>query len=443
VVTSHTALIADKERGKLYVGNVAELSVGSGDKANAGFITLAFDVENALKNLSTGYRQMAWVVSQNAIFSCLGSDGVLQGAPEVSAEDMTRLLSEDLGLYNIGGQSYYFVHLTPLQGLDVHIFFFTRAGEEFSLMRKLSDHFQDILGTISYQRRFVIAAGLFILLIGLLDLSKKITRPVVLMSEAARSVARGKLQDVVIPKFSLGKNNEVQQLSIAFSEMIEGLKEKERVKGVLDKVVSHDIASVILKGDVHLGGEDKVVTMFFADIRNFTHLTQNMPPHQVIELVNTCMTKLSHVISRHHGVIDKYIGDEVMVLFGAPVAHEDSAYQAVLCAKNVMQELNMWNEERAKCSLPAVTMGVGIHTGKVCAGNMGAEDRLNYTVIGSNVNLAARLCSKAPAGEIWLTHDTLAAPFVKDHVSVDDMGPIAFKGFDEPKNVYRVKEVKG
>lgn len=437
-----TAIITDPQRRKIYIANAAELSIDNAGGTKSGLITLGFDVENALKNLTTGYRQKTWVVSGGKIYSYLDADGSSLMPQQSAQDELDMMLSKDLGLFSMDGVSYYFAHIRPFDSLDLHIFFFTKADEEFSLMNRLSDHFQDILTTISSQRHWVIAVGLLILLVALLDLSKKITRPVVLMSEAARAVTRGALKDVVIPKFHLGKRNEVQQLSLAFSEMIEGLKEKERVKGVLDKVVSHDIAREILKGDVHLGGEDKVVTMFFADVRNFTHLTQNMPPHRVINLVNTCMTKLSRVIEAHHGVIDKYIGDEVMVLFGAPIAHEDSALEAVRCAIDVIAELKKWNEERRKEGLPPVTMGIGIHTGKVCAGNMGAEDRLNYTVIGSNVNLAARLCSKAPPEEIYLSDDTYHCSLVAENILVEDMGPLQFKGFDEPKKVYRVKGKK-
>ena len=106
--------------------------------------------------------------------------------------------------------------------------------------------------------------------------------------------------------------------------MVKGLKEKEKVRGVLNKLVSKEIAEETLKGHVQLGGEEKHVTVFFADIRHFTAMTEKMDPKQVIKIVNKCMTKVSNLIDQRGGVIDKYVGDEVMALFGAPIQKENS-----------------------------------------------------------------------------------------------------------------------
>ena len=145
-------------------------------------------------------------------------------------------------------------------------------------MENLNAKFESIISNISTKRRYVILLGLVILLGSLLDLSKKITSPIAAVAKAARAVKEGKLKEAELTKTNLGKNNEIQLLNDSFVDMIEGLKEKEKVKGILDKVVSHDIAKEILKGDVHLGGEEREVTIFFADIRSFTKITQNMPP---------------------------------------------------------------------------------------------------------------------------------------------------------------------
>ena len=279
-------------------------------------------------------------------------------------------------------------------------------------------------------------------IITLLNVTKKITRPIVAMARAARLVGKGRLEDIQIPLLHLGSNNEVQILRDSFAEMIEGLKEKEKVKGILNKVVSPDIAKEILKGDIHLGGEERVVTILFADIRHFTSQTQNMEPQQVIKLLNTCMTRLDAVIEAHQGVIDKYVGDEIMVLFGAPIPRDNSALDAIACAIEMVQVLALWNQERALTNLPSVRMGIGIHTGKVLAGNMGAENRLNYTVIGKNVNLASRICAAAAGDEIYISHDTLLDPHVTGKVTVEALGEQHLKGFDKDIPLYRVIGLK-
>lgn len=436
------ALIANKEKRTLFMGNTAQLMSLDGDDKKAGYFTLGFDLENVLQELSLNFKQSAWIVFQDQIVASLLSTGEKSSLPSITPDSLHKLLEAPMGVFTWQGKSFYFVHMQPYAFLDLHFFLFNEAEVEFSLMKRLNKKMQFIISKINEDRRYVILLGLALLLLMLLNLSKKITKPIVAMAQAAKSVKKGALNDIHLPKLHLGRRNEVQQLNDAFRDMVDGLKEKEKVKGILDKVVSHDIAKEILKGEIHLGGEEREITIFFADIRSFTSLTQKMNPQEVIELINTCMTKLSYVIDAHHGVIDKYIGDEVMVLFGAPLHKEDSAFEAVVCALEVMKELKNWNEERKGKGLSPVSMGIGIHTGKVCAGNMGAENRLNYTVIGSNVNLASRLCAAAKQEEILISQDTLASPFVAERVLVDDMGLLAFKGFDESKRVFKVKGLK-
>jgi adenylate cyclase len=184
------------------------------------------------------------------------------------------------------------------------------------------------------------------------------------------------------------------------------------------------------------------ITVLFADIRSFTSMTQKMLPHEVIELLNTCMTKISRVIDEYGGVIDKYVGDEVMALFGAPIASEENALHAVKCAVKILEVLGEWNRERQGQGLIPIEMGIGVHTGLVVAGNMGAENRLNYTVLGRNVNLAARLCAAAHRMQILISDDTLHGPHVEEHLIYEKQTAMTLKGFDQPIDVYLVKGLK-
>jgi len=210
------------------------------------------------------------------------------------------------------------------------------------------------------------------------------------------------------------------------------------VRGVLNKVVSKEIAEETLKGNVQLGGEEKRATVFFADIRGFTTLTEKMPPKEVIKLINVCMTKMSNAIDEHGGVIDKYVGDSVMGLFGAPIEKKESALKAVECGVTIIKIFEEWNREREKQQQSPIQIGIGIHTGSLVAGNMGAEDRLNYTVLGANVNLAARLCGKAEPMQILISQETLNEAGVKENLQVDSLSPIELKGFSNPIPVYSV-----
>jgi len=131
-----------------------------------------------------------------------------------------------------------------------------------------------------------------------------------------------------------------------------------------------------------------------------------------------------------------------MALFGAPIDCRDAAIKAIRCALEMIEALQEWNRQRSVRGQSPIEIGIGIHTGAMLAGNMGAENRLNYTVIGSNVNLAARLCSAAKRMEILISKDTLNEPFVKDTVIYEEMPMNTFKGFDQPIQVYCVKGLK-
>jgi class 3 adenylate cyclase len=281
---------------------------------------------------------------------------------------------------------------------------------------------------------YLIALGVVLIIIYIV--THVVTKPLTLLTRASKPIAEGDYEGVSLPKTR--RKDEIGQLVHAYERMIESLREKARVRDVLNKVVSPEVAAQILKtGGVALGGEQRDVTMLFADIRNFTGITEHLTPEQVIMLLNECMTRVSRVIERHGGIIDKFVGDEVIALFNAPTPHPQAAIAAVAAALEINDELKRWNVEREAKGLPAIHMGSGIHSGPVVAGNMGAEDRLNYTVIGAAVNLTSRLCSYAKADEVIISEATLQQG-VADMFDVEKRPPVELKGFTAPIPVYRV-----
>ncbi len=212
----------------------------------------------------------------------------------------------------------------------------------------------------------------------------------------------------------------------------------ERIRKVLNKVVSSEIAEEILRTGVQLGGEECVVSVLFADIRGFTALTRDMSPRDTIELLNGCMTNVSEVIERHGGVIDKYIGDAVMALFGAPVPREDGPLRAIRCGVEIIRSMGDWNVGRIDAGRLPLRLGVGIHTGLVVAGNMGGENRLNYTVVGANVNLASRICSSALGGEVVVSRDTVQAAGGPAVVGAVEKEPLRAKGLPKPMALFGI-----
>jgi adenylate cyclase len=192
-------------------------------------------------------------------------------------------------------------------------------------------------------------------------------------------------------RLELPRRDELGDLASAFNAMSGGLAERDRVRDLLDKNVSPEVAARLLRDGDALGGEEREVTVLFADLRGFTTLSEGLPARELITLLNRFLDRMSARIEAEGGIVDKYIGDEIMALFGAPVAQPDSADRAVRAALGMRAALADFNAELAAEARPPLAFGVGINTAHVVAGNIGSRRRLNYSVIGDGVNLAARV----------------------------------------------------
>ena len=281
----------------------------------------------------------------------------------------------------------------------------------------------------------LLGGGGSLLLSGLLGvaLSRNLTRPVRSLVAATERVAGGDYDTEV----SASSRDEIGTLAKAFNDMTRGLLLRERYRSVLNKVVSRDVAEELMKGDVELGGENRLVSVLFADIRGFTALTEGMEPQEVIRLLNECMERLSHAIDAQGGVVDKFIGDEVMAVFGAPVTQEDHAHRAIAAALRMQAEMEAFNEMRTQRGEVPLGIGVGINSGVAVAGNMGSTNRLNYTVVGDVVNLASRLAGQAKAREILISEATFR--LAGDRVVAPLLGGRSLKGFSSEVAVYSVE----
>ena len=278
-------------------------------------------------------------------------------------------------------------------------------------------------------------AALLLALLVSLALSRGLTGPVRALVAATGRVARGDYDTEV----SVDSRDEIGTLAAAFNDMTRGLLLKERYRSVLNKVVSRDVAEELLRGNVELGGENREVTVLFADIRGFTSLTEGMEPQEVIGLLNECMERLSDAVEREGGVVDKFVGDELMAVFGAPLSQGDDALRALRAALRMQEAMVELNGERASRGEGSIGLGVGLNTGVAVAGNMGSRNRLNYTVLGDVVNLGARLCSSAGPGEILATAATVAA--AGNTVLARPLGERSFRGFAAGAEVLHVEGV--
>ncbi len=278
--------------------------------------------------------------------------------------------------------------------------------------------------------------GLLLSACGALFIARSVTRPVLELAAAARDVQNGNYERPL----RIAQQDELGALASAFNRMMKGLAERDRVRSLLGKVVSPAIAERLLSREVELGGEEREVTVLFSDLRGFTSFSESRPAHEIVTILNDYFTRMSAAVESHDGVVDKYIGDGIMALFGAPVAHEDDAGNALAAALAMLEALQAMNRGLAARGVPALRMGIGIATARVIAGNLGSPNRLNYTVVGDGVNLAARLegLTKPDAldAEIIAAESTIQR--AKRRFQVRALGATAVRGKAEPVAVYAV-----
>lgn len=266
--------------------------------------------------------------------------------------------------------------------------------------------------------------------------SRGVSKPVRDLVVGTERISRGDYAHRV----GVRSRDELGDLAVAFNRMAGDLAQKEKIRGVLNKVVAKEVADELLAGDLGLGGRQVRATLLFADLRGFTAMTQGMNPQAVVAMLNEYMTAMSGEIFACKGIVDKYVGDEIIGVFGAPKSYGTDALGAVEAACRMRSRLERLNVERARRGERPLAMGVGVHTGEVVAGCMGSEQLLNYTCIGETVNLASRLCSNAKAGQILAS--AAAVREAGPRVDARPLDPIRVKGFAEPVAVAEIAGVR-
>ena len=186
----------------------------------------------------------------------------------------------------------------------------------------------------------------------------------------------------------------------------EDLSDINKVKSTFKRYVSENIVDELLLNEdsLELGGIEQEVCVLFSDIRGFTSMSESLEPSKVVTLLNSFFDKMIDVVFKYNGTLDKIIGDELMVLYGAPLKKPDDVFNAVNTAKEMFSTLDEFNKTMKSEGYPELKIGIGINYGKVICGNIGSEQQMNYTVIGDTVNLASRLCSAASPGEIIISN---------------------------------------
>jgi adenylate cyclase len=237
--------------------------------------------------------------------------------------------------------------------------------------------------------------------------------------------------------------DELEDLANGFNTMVDGLKERDKLRTTFGKYMTAAVIEQLLSGKVALGGESLEVTILFTDIRSFTTISEKMDPQQLVALLNEYFTEMVGIVMKEGGVVDKYIGDAIMAVFGAPVPKPDDAVNAVRAAVKMRRALQGLNVRLAERGLTTLRTGIGIHTGEVVAGNIGSEARMEYTVIGDAVNLAARLetNTKDLGVNVLISEDTYE--LTKHVVEARAVREITVKGRRAPVMTYEVLGIQG
>jgi len=218
----------------------------------------------------------------------------------------------------------------------------------------------------------------------------------------------------------------------------EELSQRIIERQALERFLSGAIVEKILANpdQIHLGGENQTATIMFTDIRGFTRMAEKMEPQQVVELLNEYFTEMTDLIFENGGTLDKYLGDGIMAVFGAPITKPDDPARSVKTAIEMQRAMARLNRDWEARGQPALRAGVGVNTGAVTAGNIGSTKRMDYTVIGDAVNLASRLCANAAGGQILVSESTFAQ--LGGSRPAKKLEPIRVKGRDTPVEVYEI-----
>lgn len=190
-----------------------------------------------------------------------------------------------------------------------------------------------------------------------------------------------------------------------------------------------------------LGGERKKITILTSDLRGFTATSERLPPEEVVKILNFYLGYMADVITQYQGTIDEFMGDGILVLFGAPTSQNDDAQRAIACAIAMQLAMKPVNEQMKQWNLPKLDMGIGINTGEVVVGNIGSEKRTKYGVVGSQVNLTYRVESYTLGGQILISEATLKE--VDSIVTIESEKKVQPKGVKEPISIYEVGGIQG
>jgi adenylate cyclase len=350
----------------------------------------------------------------------------LDGKPVTIGLDGINKLAENLGSFQAGYGSS-FSPIRDTSGKLIAIVGVTLVPAAHSTLTELGPAMMIPFG-ITILMAIIVAA----------ILARDVSKPLYMLRMSIERVGNGDFEAVSIPK---GMTGEFGQMAAAINTMANGLRERDMVKRAFSGYISRQVLDAIVAKGEHsaLKGERRRITVMFTDIRGFTTISEVMRPEAVVSLLSEYFERMVEVVLRYQGTIDKFLGDGMMVIFGAPLDDPYQEEHAVHAAIEMQKELGALNKRWENEGRTPVRMGIGINSGAAVVGNIGSDQRMEYTAIGDTVNLASRLesASKDLGVDIVVSEHTYDA--VRPLFSWKSVGDVTVRGRMEAVRVYSLE----
>ncbi|MFC1602166.1 adenylate/guanylate cyclase domain-containing protein [Pseudomonadota bacterium] len=329
---------------------------------------------------------------------------------------------------NTGTERKAITFATPIQFMDV-----TPGYALITLDRDQLDREQhEAMFVLAYTTLGLILLGVVMAYI----LSRHLSRPIQELAEVGETISRGES----ITSLDHLRRDEIGRIINSFNLMVDGIREKGRVERALSSYVSPHAAPRVLANleQPANASEQLFGSVLFCDIVGYTKLTEGMPPKVVADMLNEYLGYIALAGHSCHGMVDKFIGDSVMIVFGAPESDKQHALHAIACGVMIQEIVQHINQQRQRKTLQPLHFRIGINSGDMMAGNIGIPVRMQYTVVGDTVNLGARLCSIAPPNGILIGSNTAEQNDIKQKVILRQQSPVQVKGRNQPVTSYLV-----
>ncbi len=333
-------------------------------------------------------------------------------------------------------------------------FYFKPFGWYFMISQEKQIFYRDV-DRITWQTGILLISSCVLAFIVLFLIINYLIKPLIGLRDTMREIiSSGNLDKRVPVEF----HDETGQLAHTFNIMVGELekaynqiksyafqavlaqKKESRIRNIFQKYVPQELIDRFYEHpESMLVGDNRVLSVLFSDIRGFTSIAESMLPDEIVTSLNRYFSVMVDIIMQRKGIVDKYIGDAIMAFFGAPVKHDDDAYQSILAAIEMTEALNAFNREQAAAGKPPFHIGVGLNYGVVTVGNIGTEKKMEYTVIGDMVNLASRLegLTKYYKQEIIVSESIMRK--AKDRLPFRLLDTVAVKGKKEGVRIYAAK----